>query len=68
MTPAEAAEVFIRHALNELRSGRDPLPSLSAATAVLQIEEGQLPRDDISDLRDLFELAKEYAEDLEGLV
>ena len=63
--PGEASDVFLRHALSELRSRHDPLIDISAAVAVLRIENGELERDDLADL---LELAEEYAEDLEGIV
>ena len=42
---AQAAERFLEDALDDLRSGRDAHPAISAAKACLLIDEGEQPED-----------------------
>lgn len=60
MTPSEAAAIFTQTALGMITDGiHDPLPELSAAIALLRIETGEIPDDD---LQDLLEWAEELTE------
>lgn len=47
---AARAERLLEQALDEVRGGVDAIPTLSEAIAVLRVEAGELPADELGDV------------------